>query len=123
VSLRIALISPYALSVFGGAQEQALAMSRELSHRGHEVLLVSPDQRDHTTYDTPAQVVHFGRLLSLPANGSKAPLTLSPLAGRRTRAAISAFRPDVVHFHEPFAPLIGWSTLNAHNAAAVQRCD
>jgi phosphatidylinositol alpha-mannosyltransferase len=92
VSLRIALISPYALSVFGGAQEQALAMSRELSHRGHEVLLVSPDQRDHTTYDTPAQVVHFGRLLSLPANGSKAPLTLSPGRSALSRTFRAAHR-------------------------------
>jgi phosphatidylinositol alpha-mannosyltransferase len=113
------MISPYALSVFGGVQEQALAMSRELSGRGHEVLLVSPDSSDHTTYDTPAQVVHFGRLLSLPANGSKAPLTLSPLAARRTRETVVAFRPDVVHFHEPFAPLIGWSTLRVHQVAAV----
>lgn len=113
------MISPYALSVYGGVQEQALAMSRELGRRGHEVLLVSPDVSDHTTYDTTAQLAHFGRLWSMPANGSRAPLTLSPLAGRRTREAVLKFRPDVVHFHEPFAPLLGWSTLNAHRAAAV----
>jgi phosphatidylinositol alpha-mannosyltransferase len=113
------MISPYALSVFGGVQEQALAMSRELSRRGHEVLLVSPDARDHEDYDTPATVEHFGRLWSMPANGSRAPLTLSPFAARHTRDAVARFRPDVVHFHEPFAPLIGWSTLRAHQAPAV----
>jgi phosphatidylinositol alpha-mannosyltransferase len=113
------MISPYALSVFGGAQEQALAMSRELSRRGHEVLLVSPDVSDHDVYDTPATVEHFGRLWSMPANGSRAPLTLSPLAARRARDAVAKFRPGVVHFHEPFAPLIGWSTLRSHDAPAV----
>jgi phosphatidyl-myo-inositol alpha-mannosyltransferase len=113
------MISPYALSVFGGVQEQALAMSRELSRRGHDVLLVSPDASDRQTYDTPARVVHFGRLLSLPANGSKAPLTLSPLAARRTLEAVATFAPDVVHFHEPFAPMLGWSSLRAHKVAAV----
>ncbi|MGP8009510.1 MAG: glycosyltransferase family 4 protein [Acidimicrobiales bacterium] len=116
---RIALISPYALSVYGGAQEQALAMSRVLSSRGRDVLIVAPDDSDDTNYDTPAKVLRLGMRLSLPANGSRAPLTLSPIASSRTRAAVDAFRADVVHFHEPFAPLLGWSTLWAHQRGAV----
>lgn len=116
---RIALLSPYALSVFGGVQEQVLAMSRELTRRGDEVLVVSPDASDLTTYDTVATVRHVGRLWSLPANGSRAPLTLSPLAARRTRALLRRYRPDVVHEHEPFAPLLAWSTLRAHEFATV----
>jgi phosphatidylinositol alpha-mannosyltransferase len=119
VSERVALFSPYALSVFGGVQEQALAMSRELSRRGYEVLLLAPDGRDKNRYDTPAQLERFGRLWSLPANGSRAPITLSPLAARRAHQAVRKFRPDVVHFHEPFAPLFGWDTLRSHDAAAV----
>jgi phosphatidylinositol alpha-mannosyltransferase len=117
--MRVALVSPYALSAFGGVQEQTLAMSRELARRGHEVLIVAPDSHDHATYDTPATVERFGRLWSLPANGSRAPLTLSPLATRRAWFAVAHFKPDVVHFHEPFAPLIGWGVLRTHRAAAV----
>jgi len=117
--VRVALISPYALSVFGGAQEQVLAMSRELSRRGHDVLIVTPDASDPTNYDTPAHVLRFGLLVKLPANGSRAPLTLSPWAARMAARAVAAFKPDVVHFHEPFAPLIGWSVLRAHEAPAV----
>ena len=117
--MRVALVSPYALSVFGGAQEQVLAMSRELGRRGHDVLIVAPDASDPTKYDTPAQVLRFGLLVKLPANGSRAPLTLSPLAARTAARAVSNFAPDVVHFHEPFAPLLGWSTLRAHDAPAV----
>jgi len=117
--MRIALFSPYALSVFGGVQEQALAMSRELSSRGHEVLLLAPDSSDQRTYDTPATVVKVGKLLSLPANGSKAPLTLSWSAAKRAEKIVREFRPDVVHFHEPFAPLVGWKTLRAHATPAV----
>ncbi len=119
MSTRVALISPYALGVFGGVQEQVVAMSRELERRGHEVLIVAPDGRDVSTVDSLASVARFGRLLSLPANGSRAPLTLSPLAALRARQAVRAFRPDVVHFHEPFAPLVGWGVLSDHGAAAV----
>ena len=57
---RVALVSPYALSVFGGVQEQVLAMSRVLGARGRDVLIVAPDGRDETNYDTPATVLRFG---------------------------------------------------------------
>lgn len=116
---RVALVSPYALSVPGGVQEQVLAMSRELSARGHDVLVVAPDGVDERAYDTPARVARFGRRLSLPANGSRAPITLSPRAARAARDAVAAFNPGVVHFHEPFAPLLGWAVLASHRAPAV----
>lgn len=117
--MRVALVSPYALSVYGGVQEQTLAMSRELERRGHHVMIVAPNVRDTTRYDTPAVVARFGPLLSLPANGSRAPLTLSPWASRAAHERIRTFRPDVVHYHEPFAPLLGYSALRAHQGATV----
>jgi phosphatidylinositol alpha-mannosyltransferase len=117
--LRVAIVSSYALSAYGGAQEQALAMSRELIRRGHDVLLVAPDGHDHAIYDTPAHVARFGAVLKIPANGSRAPLTLSPSAARHARRTVEHFGPDVIHFHEPFAPLIGWGVLRAHAAPAV----
>jgi phosphatidylinositol alpha-mannosyltransferase len=117
--MRVAIVSAYALSAYGGAQEQALAMSRELTRRGHDVLIVAPDKDDHAIYDTPAHVARFGRVLKVPANGSRAPLTLSPAAARHARRTVEHFGPDVVHFHEPFAPLVGWGVLRAHEAPAV----
>ena len=116
---RVALVSPYALSVFGGVQEQVLAMSRVLCERGNEVLIVAPDSTDDATYDTPATVRRFGRRVALPANGSRAPLTLSPVASRRARDVIDAFNPEVVHFHEPMAPVLGYAALAAHERASV----
>ncbi len=117
--MRITLVSPYALSVYGGVQEQTLAMSRELERRGHHVLIVAPNAKDTTSYDTPALIKVFGPLISVPANGSKAPLTLSPLAAHQAHAAIQEFGADVVHFHEPFAPLLGYWALRAHSAPSV----
>ena len=82
-------MSPYALSVYGGVQEQVLAMSRVLSARGDDVLVLAPDARDDAHYDTPAEVLRFGRLMSVPANGSRAPLTLSPRAAFQARGALA----------------------------------
>lgn len=116
---RVALVSPYALSVFGGVQEQVLAMARELERRDTRVLVIAPDQRDEARYDGAGEVRRFGRVISIPANGSRAPLTLSPSAARAAQRAVRAFHADVVHFHEPFAPLVGWSVLRAHETASV----
>ena len=116
---RVTLISPYALSVFGGVQEQVLSMSRELARRGIDVQIVAPDGSDVSDYDTPARLERLGSLVSVRANGSRAPLTLSAQASREASSRVSDFAPDVVHFHEPFAPRVGWCTLRRHRAAAV----
>lgn len=119
MSRRVLLVSPYALGEFGGVQEQVLAMSRELARRGDDVMIIAPDARDARALDTPARVVRLGRRLSMPANGSRAPLTLSPVAASRARRVARDFTPDVTHLHEPFAPLVGWGILRAHRAPAV----
>lgn len=117
--MRVVLICPYALSVFGGVQEQVLGMSRELIRRGHQAYIITCDASDETHYDTPAVVMRLGRLLKIPANGSQAPLTLSLNASRRAAHLYTTGNPDVVHFHEPFAPLLGYSALQSHRVPAV----
>lgn len=107
--MRIAMVSPYALDVHGGVQEQAMAMSRELARRGHDVTLYAPAG---DSVDTRGVQVHqIGRRLSLPANGSRAPITLSPSAAWQVRGKIEESSCEVVHFHEPFAPLLGYGEL------------
>ena len=94
-------------------------MSRELARRDYEVQIIAPNASDVAHYDTPARIERVGPLLVVPANGSRAPLTLSRRASREAFARVVSFRPDVVHFHEPFAPRVGWRTLRAHSVASV----
>ena len=107
---RVALISPYALDIYGGVQEQVLGMSRELVRRGLDVLVLSPEGGELIS-ETPARVERYGGCVRVPANGSQAPITLSPTASKRVRQAIERFGPDVVHIHEPFAPLLSYAEL------------
>lgn len=107
--MRIALVSPYALDVHGGVQEQALAMARELAQRGHDVRLFAP-AGESVTVDGVA-VRQIGQRITLPANGSRAPLTLSPRAALRVHREIDSAGIELVHFHEPFAPLLGYAEL------------
>jgi phosphatidylinositol alpha-mannosyltransferase len=116
---RVALVSPYALSVFGGVQEQVLAMARTLQSRGLEVLVVAPDSSDCDDHGTTVPIERFGRLLSIPANGSRAPVTVSLAASRAAQQCVERFAPHVVHLHEPFAPVFGYQLLRTHQLPLV----
>ena len=60
----------------------------------------------------PEAVVAVGRSVGLPANGSVAPVTVSPAAfGRALCAAVRAGGFDVLHLHEPLAPGPGYGWL------------
>lgn len=105
--MRVALVAPYDLGAPGGVQGQVLGLARALASIGDEVLVVAPGQPT-TWLGDPAgggvRVAGTGAVVAVPANGSRAPLAASPLAGRRALAALADFAPEVVHVHEPFVP-------------------
>jgi phosphatidylinositol alpha-mannosyltransferase len=98
--MRIALVCPYAWDAPGGVQVHVGQLAQRLRDRGHRVLVVAPSRAQRPDPD----VVSVGGTISVPVNGSIAPIAPSPAAARRTRQALDDFGPDVVHAHEPFVP-------------------
>jgi phosphatidylinositol alpha-mannosyltransferase len=80
-----------------------IGLARVLGRRGHQTTVFAPLDREE---DTPDEVdlVSTGHSVSVPANGSVAPVTLSPLAVAQARRTLLSGEFDVVHIHEPFAP-------------------
>ena len=111
-SMRVALVCPYSLSRPGGVQGQVLGLARSLVRRGHAVRVLAPVDRDE---DRPRGIdfVDSGHSTSVRANGSVAPVSLSPAAARRALEAVRAWEPDVIHIHEPFAPGLPYALLTA----------
>jgi phosphatidylinositol alpha-mannosyltransferase len=110
--VKVALVSPYSLSVPGGVQGQVLALARSLRRAGHEAFVVGPLDAELEVEGLPrGAVVGVGGSLSVPANGSVVPLALSPAAAARTVSALARLAPDVVHLHEPLAPGPTWAAL------------
>jgi len=98
--LRIAMISPYSLTIPGGVQHQVLGLARELRRMGHEVRVLGP-------CDGPPPepfVTSLGDSLPTAANGSVAPLAPDPSAALRTLRALNDEAFDILHLHEPMAP-------------------
>lgn len=98
--MRIAMVSPYALDVPGGVQDQVLGLAARLRERDHEVAVVGPMSEDG----------NFGRVTRWRANGSVAPISLDPSGWRNVRQALGGC--DVIHIHEPFMPLVSWAALS-----------
>jgi phosphatidylinositol alpha-mannosyltransferase len=116
---RVALVSPYALSVPGGAQSQVGAMAKDLSARGLDVVVCSPGERDPALEAAGVAHVAVGGVLRVPANGSRAPVTLSPSAARATASVARTLRDGVMHVHEPFAPVLAYALLAEHRRPTV----
>ena len=108
--MRIALVCPYAWDRFGGVQTHVRALGRALAARGHDVGMLAP-QASGSDGEAPDGVVLVGRAVSVPANGSMAPLAFGPLAAARIRRVLDDIEPDVVHLHEPLIPSISLLAL------------
>lgn len=98
--LRVAMVSPYSLTIPGGVQHQVLGLARELRRMGHEVRVLGPcDGPPPEAFVTP-----LGDSVPTAANGSSAPLAPDPSAALRTLRALNDEAFDVLHLHEPMAP-------------------
>ncbi len=62
-----------------------------------------------------------GKSSAVPANGSVAPVTLSPRAAYEMLKTVRGWSPDVVHIHEPFVPVLSLAaSLRAKKANGVK---
>jgi phosphatidylinositol alpha-mannosyltransferase len=111
------MVSPYSLSRPGGVQGQVTGLARALGRLGHDVTVLAPDDRE--TPGRHGDVVVLGRSTGVRSNGSVAPVGLSPRVAWRALEAVRADRVDVVHLHEPLAPVAGYGLLVAPPAPLV----
>jgi len=82
-----------------------VGLALALCEAGHEAVVLAPADGP---LDIPglgkAGLVTLGHSIPVPANGSVAPVSISPLGGLRAMRALRAGGFDVVHLHEPLAP-------------------
>src|SRR4051794_8144592 len=115
--MRIALVSPYSWSHPGGVTRHIDALATELVAAGHEPRVIAP--YDGEPGSEPASLASLGPSFGLPFNGAVSNLANTPTAASALRRELRADRYDVVHLHEPVAPLTGWMTPGLSDAPVV----
>ncbi len=108
------MVCPYDLAVPGGVQGQVRGLASALRRLHHEVEVIAPG-----TPGAAEGEILVGRALGVRANGSVAPVAVSPLAALRAAHAVRGVRPDVVHLHEPLAPVINYGCLFAARVPVI----
>ena len=118
--MRIALVSPYSWTYPGGVTRHIEALAERFIADGHHVRVLAPyDPVDilstglhrgaaPQTLVAPDYLVPLGRTLGFKANGAVSNLSITPYGISTLHKELRTGKYDVVHVHEPVAPLTGW---------------
>jgi phosphatidyl-myo-inositol alpha-mannosyltransferase len=131
--MKVGIVVPYSWSFWGGVQEHADHQARALRDLGVEAKilmghdppgrltkLLHPKEGRHTR--PPDYVIPVGRSVIVPANASLPNIILSPPAMWRMRRVFAQERFDVVHVHEPYAPILSAFALVVADCPTVMTC-
>jgi phosphatidyl-myo-inositol alpha-mannosyltransferase len=128
--MRIALVSPYSWNYQGGVNRHVEALAEQFLARGDHARVLAPwDPPDALTRrlhrsqpdlrEAPDYLVPLGRTVGLGANGAVSNLSVFPDGPVALRRELRSGRYDVVHVHEPTAPLVSWDAITFRGAPVV----
>ena len=129
--MRIALVSPYSWSYPGGVTRHIEALAEQFLAGGHDVRVLAPyDPPDRLSArmhrgarpeprELPDWVIPLGRTIGVKSNGAVSNLPHTPYAITTLRRELRAGRFDVIHAHEPVAPVVGYDVLDTTIAPLV----
>lgn len=114
--MRVAVVCPYSFDEPGGVQSQSRELVERLLAAGDDAWLVGPGIPSR---EAPMRSV--GGSVRIPANRSRAPISLAPVAMSRVRKSLAG--ADVVHVHEPLMPVVSWAAVRARPAVLTFHAD
>lgn len=103
--MKIALVTPYDYPFPGGVTEHIMQLDREFRRRGYDTrILAASSQENGPLQDNVIKV--SGAVSKFPFSGSNVRLTISPQVYQRVKRILKQEKFDIVHAHEPAAPLL-----------------
>jgi phosphatidyl-myo-inositol alpha-mannosyltransferase len=128
--MRIALVSPYSWTYQGGVNRHVEALAEQFLAQGDHVSVLAPwdppgfiSRRLHRSEpelrEAPDYLIPLGRTVGVGANGAVSNLSVFPDGPIALRRALRDGNFDVVHVHEPLAPMIGWDAMTFRDAPVV----
>ena len=128
--MKVGIVVPYSWSFGGGVVDHAEAQRRALGAIGIETrLLIGNDPpgsfsrilhpRTGRSGPPPEGVIPLGRSVVVPGNGALNNLVLSPATLPRLRRVLATEGFDLLHVHEPLAPIISPAALALWNGPVV----
>jgi phosphatidylinositol alpha-mannosyltransferase len=119
--VKLALVSPYDFAYPGGVTEHVANLADQFIGQNHEVHIVAPSSDDETEPNASiaAPIHRIGRVVSIPANGSVARITLSLRSYLQAKQLLQEDQFDLVHLHEPMMPALPLTVLRHSNTTNI----
>jgi len=116
--VKIAMVSPYDFTWPGGVTAHVTQLARALGRSGHEVQVLAPHSPSRECQDADL-LVPLGRSVPLPSGGSIARVSLSWWLYPKVRALLQREQFDIIHLHEPMAPILPLCVLEFSHSVNV----
>ncbi|MFO0920453.1 MAG: glycosyltransferase family 4 protein [Candidatus Saccharimonadales bacterium] len=116
--MKIGLVCPYDMYKGGGVQECVLALQKELSNRGHKVKIVTPVP---PTVKDPRQdsIIFIGNGMQMKTPGHTTVQISISADNELITNMLEEEKFDILHFHEPWIPVISRQILSRSTAVNV----
>lgn len=108
--MKIGLATSYDYSFPGGVIKHIAYLAHYFTQWGHKVKIIAPCREKGTRY-FEEDVTAVGRPWPVPFGGSIARIPLSPWLPAQVKEILTTENFDILHLHEPFAPLVCVSAL------------
>lgn len=121
MKMKIGLVCPYSIDKHGGVLEVVLALRDGLVKRGHSVKIITPKPRGTKNGDAPEGVIFIAtstdfRTLSFSDTTSQVSSTAD---NDKIDAMLAAEGFDILHFHEPWMPLLSRQLLQRSTSVNI----
>lgn len=116
--MRVGLVCPYNIFKGGGVQECVIALQQELVNLGHDVKIISPRPNVVPKHKIDGlELVGTAKdVKSLFHTTGQASVSLNP---KEIDEVLAKHEFDLLHFHEPWVPLLSWQLLSKADCANV----
>lgn len=115
--MKIGLVLPYSIAKGGGVKEIVLAQQAELLRLGHEAYIITPRPQNHE--DEPGDHIIFvggSTDLNTPVHTT---IQVSASDGDAIEEMLEEHQFDILHFHEPWVPMLSSQILSRSKAVNV----
>ncbi len=116
--MKILQVSPFDFNVRGGVNEHVSHLDAAFQALGMDTRILAPASGDSGEVDD-GHVYRLGTSFPFPSNGSTARVTVSPFVISKVRSFLEREPFDVIHVHEPLAPVLPMAALTFSKALNV----
>ena len=116
--MKIGLVCPYTINKHGGVLEVILALRSGLKQRGHEVRIITPKPRG-SELDHDPDMIFIGNSTDIRSPSHTTGQVSSAVDSEEIDAILDIEKFDILHFHEPWVPLLSRQLLQRSNSVNI----